>query len=134
MKKILMLLCVLACVTQAGICPPYPALKLFVSPPIYPYERIEKAIIQVESGGDTLAYNGREGAVGLYQIREIRLRDYNVRTKSDFTIKEMYEPAKAKKIFLYYATQFHHEQYKEIAKDWNKSKTNKYWEKVKKYL
>jgi hypothetical protein len=44
------------------------------------YGKLVKAVVQVESSGDTLAYNPAEGAIGAFQIRQIRLRDYNRRT------------------------------------------------------
>ncbi len=49
----------------------------------------------VETKLDTLAYNREERAVGYFQIRPIRLRDYIERTGSKYKLKEMYDYDKA---------------------------------------
>ena len=50
------------------------------------------AIIQVESGGDTLAYNAKEDAVGCLQIRPIMVREVNrLVGKDSFTLDDRSE-------------------------------------------
>jgi hypothetical protein len=42
----------------------------------------------VETKGDTLAYNPYEEATGIFQIRPIRLKDYN-KECADILVREM---------------------------------------------
>ena len=98
---------------------------------INPYEAIIKAITDVESSGNSLAYNPKENAVGAFQIRQIRIDEYNRLTGDNFALVEMYDYSKAIKVFMYYTSQFEPWQHREIARDWNKSVTNKYWNKVR---
>jgi len=86
----------------------------------------------VESGGDRWAYNKREHAVGIAQVRMIRLRDYNRRAGKSYQLSDMYDPYKAKIVFMYYCSG----DYERIAKSWNGSgkKTIKYWNNIKKQL
>ena len=101
---------------------------------INPYNIIWEAISMVESHKDCKAYNKKERATGIVQIRPIRLKDYNQRTGSHYKLVDCYKIEVSKKIFMYYAQQYKHNEYNKIATDWNKCKTNKYWNKVKKYL
>ena len=114
--------------------PPSGGIAIEVSEGINPYKTIIHAIGEVESKHDTLAYNPGEGATGYFQIREIRLRDYNERTGECLTMTDMYDYHKAERVFLYYATQFRYDDYRSIARDWNKSRTNRYWNRVKKHI
>ncbi len=52
-------------------------LPIIKSSPVEPYKKLILAIGKVETKEDTLAYNPLEGAVGYFQIRQIRLKDYN---------------------------------------------------------
>jgi hypothetical protein len=121
-------------ITLICTAPGYETLYIITPEPIQPYAKIVYAIGMVEGNCDTLSYNPKEEATGYFQIRPIRLRDYNQRTQSHYTINDMYDYRKANKVFMYYATQYRYDDYKGIAKDWNKSKTNRYYLKVKKYL
>ena len=116
-----------------------PGLKvtfIFVSEPIDLYGRLIKAVIQVESSGNTLAYNLIEEAIGAFQIRPIRLLDYNQRTGNNYKIEDCYNFEISKEIFLYYAKRIGFPEYETIARNWNGSgkTTLDYWEKVKSYL
>lgn len=116
-----------------------PGLNVFyipVSAPVNPYERLIRAVIQVESSGDTLAFNLKEEAIGAFQIRPIRLQDYNQRTGNNYKIEDCFNFEVSKKIFLYYAQKIGFTDYETIAKNWNGSGriTLAYWEKVKKHL
>jgi hypothetical protein len=107
-----------------------------VSDPVNPFKKLIYAVGMVETKLDTLAYNPKENAVGFFQIRPIRLRDYNERTGSNYKLKEMYDYEKAEMVFLYYASQIGPYNYEKIAKNWNGSgkMTRVYWKNVKKHL
>jgi hypothetical protein len=109
---------------------------IFVSKPIDPYERLVNAVIKIESSGDTLAYNPVEKAIGAFQIRPIRLLDYNMRTGNNYKHKECYNLLISKKIFLYYAKKTGYPNYETIARDWNGSgkTTLDYWKRVRSNL
>jgi hypothetical protein len=104
--------------------------------PANAYDRLIKAVVQVESSGDTLAYNLSEGAVGAFQIRPIRLLDYYQRTGINYKSEDCYNFEISKEIFLYYARQTGYPDYETIARNWNGSGniTLDYWEKVKSNL
>jgi hypothetical protein len=109
---------------------------IIVSEPIDVFGRLISAVVQVESFGDTMAYNTIEEATGAFQIRPIRLLDYNKRTGNKYELKDCYKFEISKKIFLYYADQIGIPYYETIARRWNGSgeTTIDYWEKVKLYL
>ena len=104
--------------------------------PVNAYDRLIKAVIQVESAGITRAYNHAEQATGPLQIRPIRLLDYNRRTRNNRTLEECYDMEVSKEIFLYYAKITGYPHYELIARNWNGSgkMTLEYWRKVKAYL
>ena len=107
-----------------------------VPKPVNAYDRLIKAVVQVESAGDTLAYNLSEEAAGAFQIRPIRLLDYYQRTGNSYKIEDCYNFEISKEIFLYYARQTGYRDYKTIARNWNGTgkTTLDYWEKVKSNL
>jgi hypothetical protein len=109
---------------------------IFVSEPVHAYDRLIKAVIQVECSGDTLAFNLTEGAIGAFQIRPIRLRDYNQRTGNNYKSEDCYNLKISKEIFLYYARRIGFPDYESIARNWNGSgkTTQDYWKKVKSLL
>lgn len=104
--------------------------------PVDAYDRLVKAIVQVESAGDTLAYNLLEEAVGAFQIRPIRLFDYYRRTGINYKLKDCHNFEISKEIFLYYARLTGYPDYETIARNWNGSgnATLDYWKKVKSNL
>lgn len=101
--------------------------------PLDGYNRLIEALVQVESAGDTLAYNEFEEARGAFQIRPIRLLDYYLRTGVSYSTEDCYDYDISKVIFLYYARQTGHRDYETIARNWNGSGelTLDYWKKVK---
>jgi hypothetical protein len=103
---------------------------------VNPFGKLIFAIGMVETKLDTLAYNPAEEAVGYFQIRPIRLLDYNMRTGSSYTMRDMYDYHIAEKIFLYYASRIGPYNNEKIAKNWNGSgkMTRVYWDKVRKHL
>lgn len=107
-----------------------------VSEPIDVYDRLINAVIMVESFGDSMAYNLNEEAIGAFQIRPIRLLDYNQRTGNNYEAKDCYSYKISKEIFLYYAKRIGFPEYELIARNWNGSgeTTLDYWEKVKLHL
>lgn len=118
---------------------PAPGLNVIyivASEPVDPFEVLVNAIVQVESLGDPLAYNPVEEAVGAFQIRPIRVMDYNQRTGKNIKIENCYSYDVSKEIFLYYARLTGYPHYETIARNWNGSGvlTTEYWRRVKKYL
>lgn len=103
---------------------------------IDPYQPLKHAIGMVECKMDTSAINPIEQAYGYFQIRPIRLNDYNRRNGTNYSLSDMLIYENAEKVFMYYATQIGHEHPGQIARSWNGSgpKTWDYWNKVKIYL
>jgi hypothetical protein len=104
--------------------------------PEQPFHRLISAIGKVETNYDTLSYNPVEQAVGYFQIRPIRVRDYNERTGSRYSLKDMFDYKISERVFLYYASQLGPYNIERIAKNWNGSgkSTIQYWRQVKRYL
>lgn len=111
-------------------------LTIISTDPVEPYKNLISAIGRVETMHDTLAYNPVEQAVGYFQIRPIRLEDYNKRTGSKIKMKQLFDYKTSEKIFLYYAELAGPYNFEKIAKNWNGSgpRTHYYWKRVKKYL
>jgi len=99
------------------------------------------AIIQVESGGDTLAYNCKEDAVGCLQIRPIMVREVNrLLGKDSFKLKDRWSKAKSIQMFNILRSHLKGASDEQIARTWNGGyngknipQTLQYWNKVKKY-
>jgi hypothetical protein len=98
-----------------------------------PFEPLFKAVCAVESNFDPLAYNPNEKACGIAQIREVRLRDYNVRFNKKVPQIALFDVETSKMIFMAYASQIGPYDFEQIAKRWNGSGslTIEYWRKVK---
>jgi len=62
-------------------------------------------IAQIESSNNPKAFNPKSGAVGLYQITSVCLKDYNLRHLYGFNLDEMYEPHKAHIVANWYLTE-----------------------------
>jgi len=132
LKGILLILFLL--ITIRAAAPGFSVAYILVSEPIYPYSRLIKAVVEVESKGDTLACDTIEKAFGAFQIRPIRLQDYNERTGKKYKMTDCFNFQISKEIFLFYARRFPDDE--SIARNWNGSgeSTLIYWEKVKSYL
>lgn len=104
--------------------------------PIRPYEKIIYAVGMVESSDGVFLINEAEQAYGYFQIRQVRLDDYNKHTNKKYKLNDMYDFKISKEIFLFYAERIGHHNYEKIAKNWNGSGklTIIYWDKVKVYL
>jgi hypothetical protein len=134
MKSLLVFLFLL--ITIKLTAPDLKLITIINSGPVDPYERLIRAMTQVECSGNDKAYNFTEMATGPLQIRPIRLLDYNQRTGKNYLLEDCYDSEVSKEIFLYYAKKIGYPHYESIAKSWNGSgkMTIEYWEKVKVYL
>ena len=131
LKGLLLILFSLPAVRTAA--PDINIIYIRSSSPINGYDRLIDALVNVESAGDTLAYNLLEEATGAFQIRPIRLLDYYRRTGINYKLNDCYNYDISKEVFLYYARLTGHRDYETIARNWNGSgdMTLDYWKKVK---
>jgi len=105
-------------------------------------DKLIAAIIQVESGGDTLAYNSKEDAAGCLQIRPIMVREVNrLVGKDSFTLDDRWSKAKSIQMFNILRSHLKGASDEQIARTWNggynghkKQSTIKYWKKVRKNI
>jgi hypothetical protein len=134
--KRLVLVSVLLSVTFKALAPSSEWLLIPISEPVNPYKRLIYAIGMVETRCNNLAYNPFEEAVGYFQIRPVRLEDYNKRTGNHYKKKDLYNYSVSEKIFLFYAHEIGPYNFEKIARRWNGSgpKTYLYWNRVKNYL
>ena len=127
----------------------FPIFSFFCTASMW-YDKVEEpiiedtliaAIIQVESGGDTLAYNSKEDAVGCLQIRPIMVREINrLLGKDSFKLKDRWSKAKSIQMFNILRSHLKGATDEEIARTWNGGyngknipQTLQYWIKVKQY-
>ena len=104
-------------------------------------DKLIAAIIEVESGGDTLAYNSKEDAAGCLQIRPIMVREVNrLLGKDKYTLKDRWSKAKSIEMFNILRSHLKGASDEEIARTWNGGyngknipQTMQYWIKVRKY-
>jgi len=131
-----LLILFLSLMTTRAPAPGLNVIYIIAAEPIDPFEALVNAVVQVESLGDPLAYNTEEEAVGAFQIRPIRVRDYNQRTGENIKIENCYSYEVSKEIFLYYARLAGYPHYETIARNWNGSgvMTTDYWRRVKSFL
>jgi len=113
--------------------PAYPIIAIVDIEPINYYDPLIQAIIQVESGGNVMAWNQDELAAGPMQIRPCRINHYNRLTGSNYTITDCFDFEISREVFLYFS---HGKDFETASKNWNGSGslTETYWKKVKKYL
>lgn len=116
--------------------PCWNAFTIYELPPVNPFEKLVNAVGMVETMGNTNAFNPVEGAIGIFQIRPIRILDYNRRTGSRMTRYDLFDYENSRKVFLYYASQIGPYNIELIARNWNGSghHTNDYWDRVKRLL
>jgi hypothetical protein len=131
MKKMASLIILTVLLYQALPAPGLTVHYMEVPEVIKPYERIIKAVTTVESENGRFILNAKESAVGSFGIRPIRLKDYNQRAGKSLILDQCYNYEISKTIFLYYATKYNPDDFRLIARDWNKSRTEKYWYKVR---
>lgn len=135
MKKLYLTLLLFSFALSAS-APNTDCLVIIATAPVKPFTKLIYAVGMVEGMGDTTAYNPQEKAVGYFQIRPIRLLDYNRRTGNHYSMKDMYNYEISEKVFLYFASKTGPYNFEKIAKNWNGSgaKTAQYWRRVKQYL
>jgi hypothetical protein len=136
LKKIKTVCILLLCISIQLSAPSVKSILVFEPVPVEPYKKLALAIGIVETKCDTLAYNPLENAAGIFQIRPIRLIDYNSRTRSSYTRKDLFNYEISEKIFMYYADQIGPYNLELIAKKWNGSghQTSNYWSRIKRHL
>ncbi|MFZ0283531.1 MAG: hypothetical protein WAL29_17900 [Bacteroidales bacterium] len=112
--------------------------SLVISRPqqINPFASLIYATGMVETLGNNMAYNEHENAVGIFQIRQVRVDDYNRRTGAKYRLHDMFDYSISEKIFLYFASLVGPYDLERIAKGWNGSgpMTEDYWKRIKMYL
>lgn len=131
-KKIV-LAAVLSLLNFCLFAPARTSVTIIGSRPVEPFRNLINAIGKVETGFDTMAYNPLEEATGFFQIRPIRLEDYNARTGSNYSMEDMYNYFISEKIFLYYASKIGPYDFETISRNWNGSgpMTIEYWQRVR---
>ena len=124
--------------------PPSNSIVIFENESVNPFENLYKAICEVESSGNPLAIGDRhlkEWSYGICQVRRSRLTNYYRRTGIRYSTSDMFDPTKAKEVFMYYCMDYNPSQFMEISRSWNggydwerKKSTIQYWKRVKIYL
>ena len=113
--------------------PPNNSGVVFESEGINYYEPLIKAVVMVESSNGKHTYNPDEGAVGWFQIRQVRVDDYNKERGMDHKLADFYDYDLSREMFLYYCKG---RSFESVAKSWNGSgpMVIDYWNRVKSYL
>ena len=99
------------------------------------------AVMAVESNFDSMAYNAKENAAGVLQIRPIMVREVNRLLGEDkYTLKDRWNKAKSIEMFNVIRSHLKGASDEEIARTWNGGyngknipQTLQYWKKVKQY-
>lgn len=107
-----------------------------------PKDNLIKAIMYVESRGNTKAHNISEDAVGCLQIRPIMLREVNrLLGYNKYKLTDRWSKAKSIEMFNVIKEHTTNPTDEKLARNWNggwngykKQSTLKYWYKVKKQL
>lgn len=135
-RKIVLTALLFITVVFRASSPSREAFVIFDSPPVEAYKNLIFAIGLVETMNDTLAYNPVEQATGIFQIRPIRLEDYNRRTGKNYKMKDLFNYKISEQIFLYYSDQIGPYDLEQIARRWNGSghMTTYYWNRIKQYI
>ena len=136
MKKMTTMIALMLILSLKLLAPDLHQTVIVKEDPVKPFQKLIYAVGMTEGSCDTLAYNEKEDAVGFFQIRPVRLNEYNDRTGSSYTMNDMYNYQIAEKIFLYYASAIGPYNFEKIARSWNGSgpMTITYWKKVNKYI
>jgi len=106
-----------------------------------PIDTLLNAVMAVESNFDTMAYNAKENAAGVLQIRPIMVREVNRLLGEDkYTLKDRWSKAKSIEMFNVIRSHLKGATDEEIARTWNGGyngknipQTMQYWIKVRKY-
>ncbi len=134
-RKLIFMVCFLLMSFRVA-APETNSFIIFQYPDHQAFTDLMYAIAMVETMGNHLAYNEFENAVGIFQIRQVRIDEYNRRTGNSFSLSEMYDPKLSEKVFLYFASRYGPYKLEKIAKSWNGSgpMTELYWKRIKEYL
>jgi len=110
--------------------PEYKSLYILPGEKISFYEPLIRAITWKESRHGKYVWNPIENAVGWFQIRPIRVEDYNRKVGTSYRLEDFYSYELSREMFLYYAKG---KTFETAAKNWNGSgpKTIDYWNDVK---
>ncbi len=109
----------------------------------YSFDDLLRAIAIVESSGDPKAFNKKESAAGLYQIRPIYLKDVNrILGYQRYKLADRYNPEKARDIVTVYLMHYGYGKGIEAMarihnggpRGWKKKFTLVYWQKIKEVL
>jgi len=117
--------------------------KLTYKPIIEPVaiDTLLNAVMAVESNFDSMAYNSKENAAGVLQIRPIMVREVNRLLGEDkYTLKDRWSKAKSIEMFNVIRSHLKGATDEQIARTWNGGynghnipQTMQYWNKVKQY-
>lgn len=135
--KRLLITCFLSLtIVYQAVAPASNSITVIKPQSIQPYRDLMNAIGFVETKGNTLAYNEKENAVGIFQIRQVRIDDYNRRTGNNYALTDMFDETLSEKVFLYFASKYKPNELEKIAKAWNGSgpMTEYYWKRIKENL
>jgi hypothetical protein len=132
MKRILFII-LLSAICVKLLAPCEKVLYIEQKESINYYDPLIRALTWVESKHGKYIWNAEEQAVGHFQIRPIRVSDYNKRTNSNYKLEDFYDYELSRKMFLYYASG---KSYEKAARNWNGkwSLTKEYWKKIQKIL
>lgn len=112
-------------------------------------DRLLPALEQQESRGDPYAYNARENAAGILQIRPIMVRDLNrLAGYEKYHLDDRFKPAVARQMCREYLTHYSRParlnkqpSLKDLARIWvggpdgyKKASSKEYWDQVRKRL
>lgn len=143
MKKMIIIL--FLCLTTVILtAPPSGSLIIFEAESIKPYEKIWKAVCKIESSGNPLAYHMEDNgfaSIGIVQIQGSRINDFKAISGINYSLMDMYSPDKAKRVFMWYASEINPNNPEMISRLWNggpsgmsKKSTIKYWKLIQKVL
>lgn len=115
-----------------------------------PSNALISSIAKIESNHNPLAYNRKEGARGIFQIRKCCLQDVNRIYKTSFVTNDCWSATKSLSIMRKYLRYYGEHYYKTTGKlptdeiyariwnggpnGWRKESTEEYWRKVCKVL
>ena len=130
--KVLTILSILMLFTLSLKAPSDTRAVIIQPEAIRPFKPLIKAIGAVECNYDTLAYNSIEQATGFFQIRPIRVVDYNLRTGSTYELIDMFDYQIAESVFLFYASRIGPYDFERVSRNWNGKweLTEDYWRRV----
>jgi soluble lytic murein transglycosylase-like protein len=139
MKQTILLISLLAFISTQSMWYDKLTYKQPIKQPI-PIDTLLNAVMAVESNFDTMAYNSKENAAGVLQIRPIMVREVNRLLGEDkYTLKNRWNKAKSIEMFNVIRLHLKGASDEEIARTWNggyngknNPKTLGYWKKVRK--